>query len=149
MRKTYCNGDESFIHSLARCVKWAPTGGKKGSFTISWDSRFVLKEVSRVELLSFLEIGHSYFEYVASSLYHELPIVLVKLLGVYRLSYHDNKGKPVKKDVIVMDNLFYNRNISRTFDLKGSTRNRYQKTEGATLMDENLLECKYTSACVL
>lgn len=144
LRKAYCGGDDSFIHSLVRCVKWNTTGGKSGSsFTKTWDSKYVLKEVnSRVELLSFLEIGHAYFEYIASSLFQELPSVLCKILGVFRLSYYE-KGKSVKKDIIVMDNLFYNRVISRTFDLKGSIRNRYQKTEGAVLMDENLLECKF------
>ncbi|KAG2393413.1 hypothetical protein C9374_006944 [Naegleria lovaniensis] len=147
LRKAYCDGDDSFIHSLVRCVKWNTTGGKSGSsFTKTWDSKYVLKEVnSRVELLSFLEIGHAYFEYVASSLFQELPSVLCKILGVFRLSYYE-KGKSVKKDIIVMDNLFYNRVISRTFDLKGSIRNRYQKTEGAVLMDENLLEFIYNGS---
>ena len=33
-------------------------------------------------------------------------------------------SKMVKMDVIVIENLFYSKNVSRVFDLKGSERNR-------------------------
>lgn len=51
-------------------------------------------------------------------------------------------GKERKKDFVVMENLFYNRTISRIYDLKGSKRSRYNTdTSGANnvLLDENLL----------
>jgi 1-phosphatidylinositol-3-phosphate 5-kinase len=140
LRKAYCNGDDSFIHSLSRCNKFTPTGGKsKSTFTKTWDDRFVLKEISRVELLTFLETGPDYFDYMVNALFHQLPTLLMKILGVFRIAY-TSKGKQIKQDIIVMENLFYGRNIDKTFDLKGSLRNRYQKTMGAVLLDENLLE---------
>jgi len=40
--------------------------------------------------------------------------------------YHNKEsGKRVAENVLVMENIFYKRNITRTFDLKGSSRNRY------------------------
>lgn len=109
----YSGTDDDFIQSLSRCKKWIPTGGKSGStFTKTWDDRFILKQVSRVELVTFLETGTNYFEYMANTLFHGLPSVLVKILGVYRLAFQV-KGKFVKQDMIVMDNLFYGRNLSK------------------------------------
>lgn len=49
----------------------------------------------------------------------------------------------MKIDLLVLENIFYNRNISRIFDLKGSTRNRHVQSTGKqdqVLMDENLVE---------
>ena len=42
------------------------------------------------------------------------------------MRYHNKEsGKRVAENVLVMENIFYKRNITRTFDLKGSSRNRY------------------------
>ena len=43
-----------------------------------------------------------------------------------------------------MENLFYEREVSRIFDLKGSVRNRLVKSTGdvkEVLLDENLVQC--------
>jgi len=50
-------------------------------------------------------------------------------------------------DVVVMENLFYQRDVERIYDLKGSVRNRYvdPEREGAVLLDENLLELMFTA----
>ncbi len=113
LRKSYAGDEENFLRSLSRCKKFQPTGGKSGSaFIKSWDDRFILKQVSRVELVTFLETGTNYFEYVANTLFHGLPSVLVKILGVFRLGF-TYKGKFIKQDLVVMDNLFYGRTLSR------------------------------------
>jgi hypothetical protein len=133
--------EDPFVISMTRCKKWKTTGGKSGStFMKSWDDRFLTKQVSRVELNAFLETGAGYFEYMTKVLFHELPSLLVKILGVYRVSYYNQEGKYVKYDLIVMENLFYNRSFMKTFDLKGSIRNRYQKDSTSVLLDQNLLE---------
>jgi hypothetical protein len=50
-------------------------------------------------------------------------------------------GKSTKKCLAVMENLFYQRNLSRIYDLKGSMRSRYVTApDSLVLMDENLLE---------
>jgi hypothetical protein len=39
------------------------------------------------------------------------------------------------EQVVVLENLFYKRNISKIFDLKGSSRNRYVEVAGGPLVD--------------
>lgn len=56
-------------------------------------------------------------------------------------------GKDIKMDLMVMENLFFGRNISRVYDLKGSARDRYNPdTTGnnKVLLDLNLLEALRT-----
>ena len=46
-------------------------------------------------------------------------------------------------DLMVMENIFFKRNISRVYDLKGSARARYNSDTTGTdkvLLDMNLLE---------
>ena len=69
---------------------------------------------------------------------------MVKIIGAYRVAVKvHGSTKYVKEDVVVMENLFYERKMARAFDLKGSIRNRYQHMEEAVMLDENLLECKH------
>ena len=59
--------------------------------------------------------------------------MLVKVLGVYQIGYHNRvTGKRVMEQVVVMQNLFHDRAIGRVFDLKGSTRSRYVRVDPAT-----------------
>lgn len=61
-------------------------------------------------------------------------------------------GKETKMDLMVMENLFFKRNISRVYDLKGSARSRYNAdTTGANkvLLDMNLLETLCTKPIFL
>nr|POF07899.1 putative 1-phosphatidylinositol-3-phosphate 5-kinase fab1c [Quercus suber] len=56
---------------------------------------------------------------------------------------HLKGGKETKMDLMVMENLFFKRDISRVYDLKGSTRARYNSDTTGTykvLLDMNLLE---------
>jgi 1-phosphatidylinositol-3-phosphate 5-kinase len=119
--------DEGFIRSLSMADQWNAQGGKSGaSFSKSSDSRFVVKHITRTELQMFLDFAPAYFEYLAKSFYHGLPTLLVKILGVYQLGYHNRlTGKRVMEQVVIMENLFFDRNITRIFDLKGSSRQRY------------------------
>lgn len=61
-------------------------------------------------------------------------------------------GKELKMDVMVMENLFFNRKVSRIYDLKGSLRSRYNPdTSGKNkvLLDLNLLETLHTKPIFL
>ena len=65
---------------------------------------------------------------------------------------HLKGGKETKMDLMVMENLFFKRNISRVYDLKGSTRSRYNSdTTGGdkVLLDMNLLESLRTQPMFL
>lgn len=140
LRQQVLGGDDDFIISLSRTKGFNCSGGKSGSiFMKSWDERFIMKQISRTELNSFLDNGIAFFDYYSKVLFQKLPSLLVKIFGVYRITF-TQKGKQVKYDVIIMENLFYSKNITKTFDLKGSERNRYQKDSSSVLLDENLLE---------
>ncbi|KAK3729009.1 hypothetical protein QZH41_011466, partial [Actinostola sp. cb2023] len=64
-KHTFEDGEERYIRSLAHCVVWRARGGKSGStFSKSLDDRFVLKQMSRLELQSFVEFAPHYFQYM-------------------------------------------------------------------------------------
>lgn len=61
-------------------------------------------------------------------------------------------GKEMKMDLMVMENLFFKRSISKVYDLKGSARSRYNPdTTGANrvLLDTNLVESLRTDPIFL
>ncbi|GBP08740.1 Putative 1-phosphatidylinositol 3-phosphate 5-kinase [Eumeta japonica] len=134
--------EESFVRSLSRCVAWAARGGKSGStFCKTTDDRYVLKEMSKLEWHQFLDFAPHYFNYVTSCHQNKVPSLLARIVGVYSVGGAGN-------GVLVMENLFYGRNISRRFDLKGSLRHRLApdaNAAGAVLMDENLLNLRWES----
>ncbi len=149
--RAHCIGDESaYVSSLYRCVDWAASGGKSGSlFVKTRDDRFILKEVSYIEMQCFNEFAPHYFEYMTKAFFHNLPSSLCRLLGMYKVSYNnDTSGRVYKRALVVMENLFYNRNISKKFDLKGSHRSRYvrnAKSPDTVLLDDNLVEFIFRS----
>ncbi|KAI9143284.1 hypothetical protein BKA69DRAFT_168243 [Paraphysoderma sedebokerense] len=145
-----CGIDAIFVQSLSRCIKWDALGGKSGSsFLKTKDDRFVMKQISRPELDAFMRFAPSYFAYFNQALFNELPTLLAKIFGVYRVGLKNvSTGKSMKIDVLVMENLFYDRKISRIFDLKGSMRNRHVQSTGKeneVLLDENLVEFIFKS----
>jgi hypothetical protein len=61
---------------------------------------------------------------------------------------HVKGGKELKMDLLVMENLLFGRNITRLYDLKGSSRSRYNADSSGSnkvLLDQNLLEAMPTS----
>ncbi|RWW31294.1 hypothetical protein GW17_00004068 [Ensete ventricosum] len=57
-------------------------------------------------------------------------------------------GKDTRMDVLVMENLLFRRNITRLYDLKGSSRSRYNPDSSGNnkvLLDQNLIEAMPTS----
>ncbi|ORX50150.1 hypothetical protein DM01DRAFT_1308441 [Hesseltinella vesiculosa] len=142
--------DDSFVLSLANCVKWDPVGGKSGSaFLKTKDDRFLMKQMSRFELDAFLDFAPAYFQYLSKAFFMELPTVLAKIFGFYSIGYKNSStGNSMRMDVLVMENLFYQRNIKMLFDLKGSMRNRHVESTGKqdeVLLDENLVELIFQS----
>lgn len=146
------DGEERYIRSLSHCFTWLARGGKSGlSFCKTQDDRFILKQMSRYEVQSFNEFAPHYFDYITNAHAHNKPTALAKIVGVYKIGYQNSKtGAAMKQDLLVMENLFYNRNVTKIFDLKGSARNRLVSTRGKrvedlVLMDENLLKASVDS----
>lgn len=145
-----CGVNDSFVQSLSRCVKWNSKGGKSGSnFLKTLDNKYILKELSKSELESFVSIAPFYFKYISQSTFNTLTTAIAKIFGFYQVEIRNtSNGKTFKMDFLIMENLFYNRNTTRIFDLKGSMRNRHVKQTGKeneVLLDENMIEYIYES----
>ncbi|KAI8619289.1 hypothetical protein BC830DRAFT_1104814 [Chytriomyces sp. MP71] len=141
-----CGFEDGFLQSLARCNHWDALGGKSGSaFMKTRDDRLILKQLSKIEMEALIKFAPFYFTYMSEAFFHQLPTVLAKIFGFYRIGIKNSATgkKDFKMDVLVMENLFYERTVSRIFDLKGSMRNRHVQSTGKqsqVLLDENLLE---------
>ncbi|KAI9773037.1 MAG: 1-phosphatidylinositol-3-phosphate 5-kinase [Geoglossum umbratile] len=145
-----CGVADRIVESLSRCVKWDSKGGKSGSvFLKTSDGRFVLKALSPIETQAFLRFAPAYFQLMSEALFHELPSVIAKMLGFFQIIIKNPlTGVDLKWDVLVMENLFYDRTPSRIFDLKGSMRDRKIQSTGEqneVLLDENMVEFIYES----
>ncbi|VDN89194.1 unnamed protein product [Brugia pahangi] len=109
------------------------------------DDRFVFKQMSRFEIQSFVKFGPNYFSYVSTAMTDNKLTTLCKVYGVYRICYKNkSSGQQLKVDVLVMEYLFYRRNVKQVWDLKGSQRNRMasegKRTADLVLLDENLVK---------
>ncbi|XP_050300649.1 1-phosphatidylinositol 3-phosphate 5-kinase [Anthonomus grandis grandis] len=138
-------GEEAYIRSLSRSIEWQARGGKSGStFSKTLDDRFILKEMPKAEIQVFLESASNYFTYMQKCCATMQPTLLGKIVGIYQIIYKNTSNVTLRSCVLVMENLFYNRNVSQKFDLKGSVRNRLvvpDNQEGEiVLLDENLLK---------
>ncbi|GLT74224.1 hypothetical protein SLA2020_460320 [Shorea laevis] len=150
LRRTCCPSELDFIRSLSRCKKWGAQGGKSNVFFAkTLDDRFIIKQVTKTELESFIKFAPAYFNYLSDSISKGSPTCLAKILGIYQVSSkHLKGGKDSKMDVLVMENLLFGRNVTRLYDLKGSSRSRYNPdTSGSNkvLLDQNLIEAMPTS----
>ncbi|XP_020239345.1 putative 1-phosphatidylinositol-3-phosphate 5-kinase FAB1C [Cajanus cajan] len=154
LRKKCCPNEVDFVRSLSRCRRWSAQGGKSNVyFAKSLDERFIVKQVTKTELESFEEFAPQYFKYLMHALNTGGPTCLAKILGIYQVTVKYPKGgKETKIDLMVMENLFYKRNISRVYDLKGSERSRYNPDTTGTnkvMLDMNLLEALRTKPILL
>lgn len=145
-----CGVQDRIVDSLSRCLKWDSKGGKtKSVFLKTLDDRLVLKSLSQIETQAFLRFAPAYFQLMAEALFHELPSVIAKMLGFYQIIIKNPiTGVEFNWFLLVMENLFYDRNPTRIFDLKGSMRNRRIQSTGEqneVLLDENMVEFIYES----
>lgn len=154
LRRKCCPSEVDFVRSLSRCRRWSAQGGKSNVyFAKSMDERFIIKQVTKTELESFEEFAPEYFKYLTESISSGSPTCLAKVLGLYQVTAKSLRGgKEMKMDLMVMENLFFKRSISRVYDLKGSARARYNPdTSGKdqVLLDLNLLETLRTKPIFL
>lgn len=140
-------GEERYIRSLSHCVQWMARGGKSGSmFCKTHDDRFILKQMPRLELQSFMDLAPAYIQYLNKAFLEQKPTLLAKIVGIYRIGFKNTAtNAATKMDLLVMENLFYNCCVTKKYDLKGSIRNRLVNTNGVqeediVLLDENLLK---------
>ncbi|GLJ07433.1 hypothetical protein SUGI_0067020 [Cryptomeria japonica] len=153
LRRECCPTEIDFRPSLSRCKKWEAQGGKsKVSFAKSLDDRFVIKQVKRTELDSFIKFAPAYFKYLTDSLSCGSSTCLAKILGIYQVMKHAKDGREIRMDLLVMENLLYGRNVTRVYDLKGFAHSRYNSDptgSNKVLWDQNLLETMPTDPIFL
>ncbi|KAH7313462.1 hypothetical protein B0I35DRAFT_273731 [Stachybotrys elegans] len=140
-----CGVADRIVESLSRCLKWDSKGGKtKSVFLKTLDDRLVLKSLSPVETSAFIRFAPGYFNIMAAALFHELPSVIAKMLGFFQVFIKNPvTGTDIKLDLLITENLFYDRVPTIIFDLKGSMRNRKIQSTGEqneVLLDENMVE---------
>lgn len=150
LRRVCCPSELDYIRSLSRCKKWRAQGGKSNVFFAkTLDDRFIIKQVTKTELESFIKFGPEYFKYLSESIGTGSPTCLAKILGIYQVtSKHLKGGKESRMDVLVMENLLFRRTVTRLYDLKGSSRSRYNPDstgKNKVLLDQNLIEAMPTS----
>lgn len=93
-----------------------------------------------------IDLGPSYFKYMEATA--SKPTVLAKLLGFYTVEIRnlENGNTQAKADLLIMENLFYDRKITKTFDLKGIQGRRIKASSGShskTLFDGEWIEGKW------
>uniref|UniRef100_A0AAF5CZA6 1-phosphatidylinositol-3-phosphate 5-kinase n=1 Tax=Strongyloides stercoralis TaxID=6248 RepID=A0AAF5CZA6_STRER len=138
----FVEGEDMFIRSLSSTTMWKPQGGKSGSdFYRTDDKRFVFKEMAKPEIDFFLTFAPKYFDYIYTSITEKKITCLGKIYGVYRVCYKNKKtNSQCKMDILVMEYLFYKKNIKQYWDLKGSLRNRKAYPEKHHKKDQVLLD---------
>ncbi|XP_045808315.1 putative 1-phosphatidylinositol-3-phosphate 5-kinase FAB1D isoform X2 [Trifolium pratense] len=144
LRNRCCPSEIDYIASLSRCMNWDAKGGKsKSFFAKTLDDRFIIKEIKKLELEAFLGFSSLYFKHMRESFESGSQTCLAKILGIYQVTKrHIKTGKEVKHDLVVMENLAYNRNIVRQYDLKGALFDRYTSAAvgaGDVLLDQNFV----------
>ncbi|KAK9734382.1 hypothetical protein RND81_04G136200 [Saponaria officinalis] len=150
LRKIWCPSELDFVRSLSRCKKWGAQGGESNVFFAkTLDDRFIIKQVTKTELESFIKFAPRYFKYLMEAISTKSPTCLAKILGIYQVTTKNPKGgQESKMDVLVMENLLFKRNVTRLYDLKGSSRSRYNPDSSGSnkvLLDQNLIEAMPTS----
>ncbi|KAH8105226.1 hypothetical protein BXZ70DRAFT_919923 [Cristinia sonorae] len=146
-----CGIEDTFLKSLARSENWLAEGGKsKSNFWRTTDNQYIIKTLVNAwnvaDLQVLIDLGPSYFRYMDATA--SKATVLAKLLGFYTVEIKNLETGTVqaKADLLVMENLFYNQTIAKTFDLKGIQGRRVKASSGTenvgskTLFDGEWIE---------
>ena len=151
LRIAYCCAYDDLLVSITKSNVWADvSGGKsKASFYKTSDEKYLFKSISQYEFNMFLKIAYAYFNHIDKYLFHNMPSLLMKILGVYKIKIKKGEENKVFY-LMMMENLNYGFNFKKekilSYDLKGSTINRYIKNkekkakENVVLLDSNFKE---------
>ncbi len=99
-----------------------------------------------MEIQSFVDLAPNYISYTHRAQRENRPTAFCKIVGAFRIVFKNAQTNAAsKQDLLVMENLFYKRNVTKKFDLKGSERNRLVSASEAemndcVLLDENFVQ---------
>ncbi|KAF8063215.1 hypothetical protein FPV67DRAFT_1505586 [Lyophyllum atratum] len=130
-----CAVDEIYGRSLRHSENWAAEGGKsRSNFWKTADDRFIIKTLvdawNVADLQVLIDLGPSYFRYMDTTA--NRPSVLTKMLGFYTIEVRNLETGAIhsKNDLLVMENVFYNQKVTKTFDLKGIQGRKVKPSSG-------------------
>jgi len=105
--------------------------GKSGEiFWFTPDGKYVMKTCADPELQNLLSMLPEYTTYLGEN---KDTSMLTRYLGAYRLTFND--GKSIQ--FVVMNNVFQGGKPSRTYDLKGTTEDRWVDPASGGVMKDN------------
>ncbi|CAO2210060.1 unnamed protein product [Urochloa humidicola] len=143
LRKKCCPSELAYITCLSRCKKWDAQGGKsKAFFAKTVDDRFIIKQIKKTEFESSIKFAPDYFKHVYHSLDTGSQTCLAKILGIYQVK-QIRHGKEIRVDLMVMENILFGHNVSRTYDLKGAVFSRHvsdSNDHGTVYLDQNFVD---------
>lgn len=166
--RAHCGvSEDSFSALLARCDETKPSGGKSSAaFWVTRDQRFLLKELVSARVLKVVGLANaaagqvakwgvseceSFVAFAPAFIDHLMddsrPSLLAKIFGCFTVKTRNlDSGVVTKRHVIVQENLFYGRSISRVFDMKGIATRAAKARDGdssaKTGWDADWLGCK-------
>ena len=127
--------ERAFAHSLAHTRPWEARGGKSSAlFWRTADDRYVVKELvakwNCSDLQALLEISPAFFDFILGAAAVK-PTSFAKILGFYSFKLTDHAtGHTRRVELVVLENLFFDQTVSRTFDLKGIEGRRVRAGQG-------------------
>ncbi len=134
--------ENEYVSSLNNSTPWKDvSGGKtKANFIRTADNKFIMKCIKKKEKDLFERNAHQYFKHICKAIAHDMPSVIVKNLGLYKVKY----GRAEACEILVMENLCYGISPTVVYDLKGSVKRRYVKKDerigSRVLLDTNFKE---------
>ncbi|KAK7007378.1 hypothetical protein R3P38DRAFT_3325358 [Favolaschia claudopus] len=138
-----CGIEDVFVKSLSKSANWAAEGGKsKSNFWKTADDRFIIKTLVNAwnvaDLQVLIELAPSYFRYMDATA--SKATVLAKLIGFYTIEIRNLETGNVqsKADLLVMENLFYDQKIVKTFDLKGIQGRKVKSSASGAAKDKDV-----------
>ncbi|KAG6852316.1 hypothetical protein C0991_000959 [Blastosporella zonata] len=130
-----CGVDDVFIKSLRHSANWAADGGKsRSNFWKTSDDRFIIKTLvdawNVADLQVLIDLAPSYFRYMDATA--NKATVLAKMMGFYTIEIRNLETGNIqsKADLLVMENLFYDQTVAKTFDLKGIQGRKVKPSSG-------------------
>lgn len=140
-----CGIEDSFLRSLSKSANWAAEGGKsRSNFWKTSDDQYIIKTLVNAwnvaDLHVLIELGPSYFRYMDATA--NRPTVLAKLLGFYTVEIKnlETGTTQAKADLLVMENLFHNHKIGKTFDLKGIQGRKVKASASSSSTSKTLFD---------
>lgn len=127
--------EESYVKSVEGMNGGATEpSGKSGSlFWFSPDKSVLLKSITQSEVDKIVEILDDYIAHFQSAKSEGRLVLLTQFFGVYKISVGDESVS-----LLAMNNVFGKSKPSRTYDIKGTTEDRYvEPGPGVVMKDLN------------